>query len=133
MARNLNLSNAAANAEADALAVLANGGTLCVYDGTQPADADTAVTAQNLLAELTLSNPAFGSASGGVITANAIGADADADATGAASWFRVKSSGGAGLWDGSVGISGCDLNLNSISIQQHANVAISSFTHTVTK
>ena len=131
MARNLNLSDAAANAEANALASLANGGTLCIYDGAQPADANTAVTTQNLLAELTLGNPAFSSAAGGIITATAITADSDANLTGSASWFRVKTSGGATLWDGSVGVSGCDLNLNSVSIQQHANVAISSLIHTV--
>ncbi len=133
MPRNLHMSSASVNAEANALAVLANGGTLCIYDGVQPADADTAVTSQNLLAELPLGNPAFGSASNGVITANAISSDSDADASGTATWFRVKASDSSTLWDGSVGTSGCDLNLNSVSIQQHANVSVSSLVHTVTK
>jgi hypothetical protein len=50
MALNPKLSNAAANAAADAACVLVNTGYLRIYDGTQPTSADTAVGAQVLLA-----------------------------------------------------------------------------------
>ena len=51
MANNLKLSNAAVNAEADALSVLLDNGYLRIYDGTQPANADTPISTQTLLAE----------------------------------------------------------------------------------
>jgi hypothetical protein len=54
MAHNLKLSNAAVNAKADALAALANNGYLRIYSGSQPADADSAITSQVLLAEVAI-------------------------------------------------------------------------------
>lgn len=133
MSRNVKMANAAVNEQADRLATLANAGYLRIYDGAQPATADTALSGQNLLAELTFGTPAFGSAVAGVITANPITADSDAKLTGTASWFRVAKSDGTPLWDGSAGTSGCDLNLNSTAIQLHANVSVSSLAHTVSK
>ena len=134
MAYNLNLSNAAANAEANALATLANNWYIRIYDGTQAATADTAIGAQVLLAELRFSATAFPSAVAGVLTANAITADTSANASGTATWFRVTQSDGTTvLWDGTVGTSGCDMNLNSVAISSGANVSITSLTHTVTK
>lgn len=134
MAHSLKMADAAVNEEASRLAALANGGYLRIYDGAQPASADDTLSGQNLLAELRFGTPAFGSAVAGVITANPITADSDADATGTASWFCVwKSDGVTSLWQGSAGVSGCDLNLNSTAIQQHANVSVSSLVHTVSK
>lgn len=134
MALSPKLSNTAANAAADAVCALANSGKLRIYDGTQPATADTAITTQTLLAELTLNATAFGAASAGVATANAITSDASADATGTASWFRVlKSDGTTVLFDGSVGTSGCNLNLNTTSIVAAAAVAVSALTYTQQK
>lgn len=134
MALNTQLTNLAVNTMVDALTALANSGKLRIYDGTQAATADTAVGAQTLLAELTLNATAFGAASAGVATAGAITADSSANATGTASWFRVvKSDGTTVLWDGSVGTSGANLNLNSTSIASGQNVAVSSFTFTAQK
>ncbi len=130
MALNQKLSNAAANAAADAVCSLADSGKLRIFDGTQAANADTAVGAQVLLAELTLNSTAFGAASAGVATANAITSDTSANATGTASWFRVvKSDGTTVLFDGSVGTSGCNLNLASTSIVAAATVAVASLTY----
>lgn len=104
------MTTASANAIADALAALADGGFLRIYDGTQPATADTAITTQVLLVELTFGTPAFAAASGGVANANDIGSGVCA-ATGTATWFRVfRSNGTTVVFDGSVGVSGCDLN-----------------------
>jgi hypothetical protein len=131
MANNLKESNAAANAMVDALAVLANTGYIRLYDGSQPANADTALSGQTLLAELRFGATAFGGAVAGVATANAITQDSSADATGTASWFRVlKSDGTSVLWDGSVGTSSADLVLTTTSIVAGAAVAISSMTYT---
>jgi hypothetical protein len=134
MANNPKFSNAAVNAKADALCALANSGKLRIYTGTQAVTADTALGAQVLLAELTLNATAFGGAVAGVATAGAITQDSAADATGTATWFRVlKSDGTTVLWDGSVGTSGADLNLNAVAIVTGAAVSISSFTYTENK
>jgi hypothetical protein len=134
VALNPKFSNAAVNAEADALAVLLNTGYLRIFDGTQAATADTAIGAQNLLAELRFNATAFGSAVDGVLTANALTADAAANATGTATWFRaLKSDGSSVMYDGSAGTSGCDLNLNSTAIQVNAAVSVTSLTITVSK
>lgn len=134
MANNPKQTNAAANAAADAVCALANSGLLRIYDGTQPATADTAVSTQTLLAELTLNSTAFGAAVAGVATANSITSDSTADASGTATWFRVvKSDGTTVLWDGSVGTSGCDLNLNTAAIEAGAIVAVTALTYTISK
>lgn len=134
MALNPKLTNLAANAEADAVAALCNTGILRIYDGTQPATADTAITTQNILAELTMSATAFGASVAGVATANAITPDSSANATGTATWFRMfKSDGTTAVFDGSVGASGCNLNLNSTAIQSGAQVSVTSFTFTAQK
>lgn len=135
-------SDEAAQAAVDALAALCNSGTLKIYDGSQPTDANTALGAQVLLATLTLGSTAFGasSASGSAgskivtATANSITDDSSADATGTAAWFRVlKSNGTSKVMDGSVGTSGADLNLATVSIVAGADIAITSFTITMTE
>lgn len=134
MALNVNLSNVAASAEANAFAPLANSGILRIYDGTQPATADTAVSTQVILAELTMNATAFGAAANGVITANAITGDTSANASGTASWFRLfQSNGTTALVDGTVGTSGCDMNLNSVGITAGSAVNITAFSLTVVK
>jgi hypothetical protein len=134
MSLNLKMANAAVNAEADALAALLNSGYIRIYDGTQPATADTAISTQVLLAELRFGSTAFGAAVAGVITANAITSDSDADATGTATWYRLlKSDGTTPVLDGSVGTSSANLIVATTSIVQHAVVSISSYVHTVTK
>lgn len=134
MANNPKRTNTAANAACDAMAALANSGKLRIYDGSQPADASVAVGVQNLLAELTMNATAFASAIAGVATANAITSDSSADATGTATWFRLlQSNGSTVICDGSVGTSGADLNLNTVSIVTGAAVAVTAFTLTESK
>lgn len=132
MALDRRMSYAAVNAEADALAPLANTGYIRIYDGTRPANADTAVSTQTLLAELRFGATAFGAASNGVITANAITADSSANASGTASWARVlESDGTTALWDDEVGTTNANVVLNSVAISAGASVSITSLTHTV--
>jgi len=130
MALTPTLSNAAASAAADAVCALVDGGYLDLYDGAQPADPDVAVGAQVKLARLTLNATAFAAAVNGVATANAIGADASADATGTAAWFRALTSAGVAVFDGSVGTSGCNLNLGSVSIVAAGSVSVTALTYT---
>lgn len=129
MASNLNYPDALRNTRMDAIATRAgNGALLRIYDGTQAADADTAVGAQVLLAELVCGTPFAAGASDGVLTANAISNDASANATGTASWFRlVASNGTTVVCDGTVGTASADLILNTTSIVAGGPVAVSSF------
>ena len=131
MALNLQISDATANAGVNALCALANGGSIKLYTGSQPANANTALGAQTLLVTLALSATAFATAVAGVATANSITA-ATAVASGTATWFRVyKSDGTSVVFDGTVGTSGCDLNMNSNVISSGATVGVSSLTFTL--
>jgi hypothetical protein len=107
-------------------------GKIRIYDGTIPADADTAITTQTLLAELPCSDPCAPAASGGVLTFSAITADADAAATGTASWFRIVDSDNNTVLDGDVTATsgGGDLELDSTSITINQQVSITSLTIT---
>ncbi len=132
MANNLKISSTAVNAQADAMSDLLDNGYLRIYDGTQPANANTAITTQVLLAELRFNATAAPAASSGVLTMNSITQDSSANNTGTATWFRaLKSDGSTVVFDGSVGTSGCDLNLGSASITSGASVAVTSMTFTV--
>lgn len=132
MANNLKISTTAVNAQADALSDLLDNGYLRIYDGTQPANANTAITTQVLLAELRFNATAAPAASGGVLTMNSITQDSSANNTGTATWFRaLKSDGSTAVFDGSVGTASCDLNLGSTSITSGASVAVTSMTYTV--
>ena len=134
MALNPKLSNAGANAAADAVARLVDNGYLRLYSGTQPANADTAVGAQTLLAELRFSATSAPAAVNGALTFNAIASDDVANATGTCTWFRALQSNGTGaVFDGSVGTSNANLNLNSVEIQSGATVSVSGMTYTQQK
>jgi len=132
MPSNLKIAQNTASTEANALVgAFTNGALLKIYDGTQPTTPETAITMQNLLATVTLASPAFGSASNGEITANAI-SDVTISASGTAAWFRLlKSDNATVIMDGSVGTSGCDLNLNSTVLASGATLSTASFTFTV--
>lgn len=134
MANNFKRSTECINLEADQLCALANNGYLRIYSGVQPTDPDTALSGNVLLAELRFGATAFGAAVAGVAAANAITKDSTADATGTAAFFRVfKSNGTTALWDGTVGTSGADLNINTVSIQANAEVSVTAFTYTAQK
>lgn len=128
MALNLKMTTAVRNALMDAITTAAAGsGFIRIYDGTQATDANTAVGAQVLLAELTCNATFAPAASSGAITLNAITSDSSANATGTASWFRlVKSNGTTVIMDGSVGTGTHDLVINSTAISSGAAVAVTS-------
>ncbi len=132
MAVNTQIADATVNAQADALATLLNNGYLRIYDGTQPTNADTAIGAQVLLAELRFNATAAPAASGGVLTFNAITPDSSANATGTATWFRcLQSDGTTVVMDGSVGTSASNMIMATTSIVSGVQVSVSSFSHDV--
>lgn len=135
MAKDTQLSEAAVNAQADAMARMLDNGYRRIYDGAKPADASVAVTTQTLLAELRFNAVSAPPAVAGQLTFNAFTPDSDAKATGDATWFRdLKADGTSAVKDGTVGTIAAgteNMNLDDVHIQQHASVSINGDTHTV--
>ncbi len=123
--------NAMAKAAADLIDAGSGPGTVQIRTGAQPATAATAASG-TLLGTLTLSDPAFGAPSNGVVTAGAITGDSSADATGTAGWFRVLDSTGATVMDGSISASGGggDMILDSTAIVAGGTISVTSWTIT---
>ncbi len=80
------------------------------------------------IAPCPLAPPAFGDAVARTATANAITGDSSATG-GTAALFEFETSGNAEVFRGSVGTSGEDINISSLSISAGDTVQISSFTY----
>ena len=128
MANNPTPYDASVIAAVNAFTALLNSGTLQIYTGSQPA-LNGSLTG-TLLATLTFSATAFptATASAGTVTAtaNAITSGIAAN-TGTAGYFALVSSGSSTVATGSVGTSGADLNLSTLSINAGQTVSCSSF------
>lgn len=130
MANNPKYAVTLKNARLDAITTaIGTSGLLKIYDGTQPATPDTAITSQVLLATLACSSTFAPGASGGVLTANAIFAGT-AVANGTASWYRLTTSGGTAKHDGTIGTSGTDGIINNTTITSGQSVSCTSLTIT---
>jgi len=105
-------------------------GTLQIRTGSAPTNT-TDADSGTLLATLTFSGTAFGAASAGVATANAITSDSNVDATGTAAHFRIKNGSGTVVAQGTVGTSGADINFDSVSFVAGGTAAITSLTMTM--
>lgn len=131
MAHKTHLAAASASAAADAVLARANGGYLRIYTNPVPASPDTALTTQVLLGELRFGTPAFGPAVAGVATSNAITPEANAPATGTASWFRILGADGTTVvLDGNIDGPNASLNLSSTAITAGARIEVASLTYT---
>lgn len=134
MANNLKYSAALKNAQQNAVTTtLGASAVLNIYSGTQPATPDTAVGSQVLLASLTCNATFAPAAASGVLTLNSISngtGTAGAGAGTTATWYRLTTSGGVAHVDGTVGISGADLNINNTSIATGQTVSVTGFTLT---
>src|SRR4051794_38762197 len=126
------LSTAAQNAAATAVGNLANSGTLKIYSGTIPASANTAISTQTVLASITLSTTAFGSAGSGQISLAGVPlSDPSADAGGVASFFRVIGSDGTTVvFQGTVGQGTGELSLSNTTIVATGTVTVTGLTYT---
>lgn len=127
------------NAAADAIADAFDGGTpparIEHRTGAQPTNVSDA-SSGTLLGTNIMSNPAFGSASSGVVTASAITSDTNADASGDAGYFRMYQGGAAdtaALCQGNSGEAADtpDLVFDEKSIVAGGTIAITSLTITV--
>jgi hypothetical protein len=136
------INTAARNAACDAVVDLIDGGTgagvLRIYTGAQPATPATSPSG-TLLAEFTLSDPAFGAASSGAATLDVTPALTDTGITdGTAGWCRFLDSTeaaatGLGVIDGSVTATGGggQVELNTTTISTGVAVEITSGTVTM--
>jgi len=120
----LKYSNALRHAQNEALITYAgNNAIINIYQGSAPANANTGITTQTLLVSCVLSG-AFGTDTNGTLTLGTVNTGV-AVATGVASFFRVfKSDNISVVMDGSVGVTGADLNLDTttINITQSVNI-----------
>jgi hypothetical protein len=126
------LTAARKNTMADALAASLNSGYLRIYNGTEPATADTALSGNTLLAELRFNATAAPSAVAGLLTFNAITQDSSNDANGTATFFRAFRSNGTTVeFQGAVGATGTALVMSSTTITAGGTTAVSSLTYQV--
>jgi hypothetical protein len=115
------------NAQLDAITTaVGNAGKLQIYDGTRPATGGTATTK---LVEFTLGSPFASAAAAGVLSPT-LPSGTTGITAGTATWFRITTSGGTFVLDGSAGISATDLILNTATISSGVNVTVSAFTIT---
>ena len=128
MASNLKYSNGTRDAQQNGLITYAGSAAIIkIYSGTQPVNANTAISGQTLLVSLNVSGT-FGTDSSGTITMSSV-TSATAVATGTASFFRItKSDGTTVVMDGSVGTSSADMILDNTSIATGQTVSITSGT-----
>lgn len=124
------LTIAAASTQAMGAALATNIGSSAVLEirsGTKPATPETTASG-TLLVTLTISG-SF-SSTGGVLTA-ADPASVAPTAAGTAGHFRLKTSGGTAVLDGTVGTSATDMILGSTTITLGVNVDLGVPTITV--
>lgn len=116
------------NVLADAFADQFDGGTLKIYDGSQPASANDAPSG-TLLATINLPTPAFGAAAAGVVAKNGTWSATAVD-DGTAGWARLSNAGGTVNIDISVGEGSGELSLDDADIVTGGVVVVSTFTYT---
>jgi hypothetical protein len=119
----MQLAIAGRNASVDAVNTLLNGGTIEIRTDA-PGAIDSAPTG-TVLAALTMNATAFGAASSGVATYNAI-SDVTATAAGEAGHYVAKDSGGNAERNGTVGV---EMTLNNTSFGVGDDVSITGWTY----
>ena len=126
----LQYSVALRNTRADAKTTQAgNAALLRIYSGAAPADCVTAASGTKLV-EHTLGSPFAPAASGGVLSPT-LPSNVNALATGTAGYWRLyKADGTTCVVQGSVGTSGADMNLNTLSLVSAGPVQVSSWAWT---
>lgn len=129
MANNPLPYDATVEASVNAVTALLNSGYVAVYSGTQPSLNGSLSGTQ--LATATFGDPAFAdaTASDGTVTATANSITSGTIAsTGTAGYHALlKSDGATVVATGSVGTSGADLNLSTLSFVESATFSVSSY------
>jgi hypothetical protein len=124
----LQKNTATRNIQITALGEIFDGGTLEIYTGSQPVSPNSAASG-TLLCTITIPNPAFGSATAGVIEEAGSWSDTAVD-TGTAGWARFISSDTLKTMDAAVTDvpGGNDLLINNIDIVVGNTVTVVSLT-----
>jgi hypothetical protein len=129
MALNTQLADASVNAQANVLGALCDSGLIRLYDGTQPSNADTALSGNTLGATLTFGATAFPAAASGLLTANAI-TPGTAVAAITPTFARIfKADGTTVIMDVSAGVAGANLTIGAFTAG--TIVTATAFTHDV--
>lgn len=125
------VANAVLNLVADLADAGAAAGTLSLYSGAQPANANGAPSG-TLLATVDLVDPAFGAAAARSV-AIADPAPVTGAADGDAGWFRVEDSNGTTVFDGAVTVTGGggELELSTVTVSVGVTVDITGFSLSV--
>lgn len=124
----LGLSTTLRNARLDSITTaVGSAGKLAIYDGTRPATGGTATVK---LAEFTLGSPFSGAAAAGVLSPT-LPSNTTGITGGTATWYRITTSGGTFVLDGSAGVSGTDLLLNTATISTGVTCSVTA--HTITE
>ena len=123
-------STVSLNAEADVWGSQLDSGSIKIYDGTAPANPQTAITTQTLLVSISFSATAFPSAIGGVITlASAINGTIVSTAT--AGWARLyKTDGTTVVCDATVGLTSADVILDDLDLVLDDIAEVQSMSYT---
>lgn len=103
-----------------------NTGVLVFYSGTQPATCGTETTR---LVTFTLRSPFAPTTSTATLNIT-VPAVATVTTAGTATWFRVSTNTGTCVFDGTLGISGADINLVSTTFFAGLSVGLSSWSIT---
>ena len=120
-------SEATRNAQLNAITTaVGNAGKLRIYDGTRPATGGAATT---LLAEFTLGSP-FAPGAAAAVLSPTLPASTTGVAASTATWFRVVTSGGTQVIDGSAGTAATDLILTTATISIGLTIDVTSWTIT---
>jgi hypothetical protein len=121
----LNARNAMADGVDDLVSFGAGLPALRIMAGTQAAPGAEVIS-------LPLNQPAFGNASNGTIALNVAGVVGVVTTPGTAGHFRAEDGIGNLIFTGTIGLvgSGADLEFNTLSFANGANVNISAFSYT---
>lgn len=128
----LSINTALKNVELDAVVDsfdVTPPGVLRIYDGAAPADANAALGAQNLLAEVTLPNPSFAAAAAGSVDKTGTWEDLSINASGTAAWFRLLNSDGTYVLQGTVTVTsgGGDMEVDDVNFVAGGSFTVTSF------
>jgi hypothetical protein len=114
---NCKLSVEASNVATQAVTAMLDGGYIEMFAGSQPAGPNEKPIRGIKVCRIALSSPAFGKASNGEAQSRKTLESDPAEADGRVEWFRAYKRDGTPVMDGSVGLSGCDLNINDTQIK----------------
>ena len=124
------LSAAAANAQADALARLLDGGLLRIYSGVQPSSPEAGTGAAALIYEFRLPTPCAAASVIGAISFNPAPIER-ALVGGTMGWFRLLGSDEIPMLDGAIGIEDGELQVPMLTVAQNVRLSVDQLLYVI--